>query len=451
MDLRTFEGMHRKFANGEDTPVDYLERCIAAIEEHDPIVRAWASLRIDGARKDALASLGRYRSGQPLSSIDGLPMGIKDLLSTRDLPTGLGIAGYCPVTVDDSAAVQALRAAGAVILGKTVTTELGGAVPSVTTNPCNPARTPGGSSSGSAAAVAAGMVPVAIGTQVGGSILRPAGFCGNIAIKPTVGAIHRGERLGFSHACNGVHANSLDDLWATMVEVANRTGGDPGYPGLFGSLPLPEARLPRRVAVMQGPGWDATDAPARAAFEKLLERLEGEGVVLSRPEENPQLSAFHEMLADAARLVVLFINWENRPILANLMARIPDKLHPITVAAYEAGRRLTLEEYREALEQRETFRQIYAGLAASHDATISLASPGIAPLIDDPSRPPNAMPTGNAAFNIIPSLLGTPALSLPLLKQEGMPLGVQVMGYCHGDEKLVAHCRWILGVMGRAD
>src|SRR3546814_123250 len=160
-----------------------------------------------GAMAAAEASDRRWRDGTPLSPIDGMPVGVKDLYMTRDMPTQMGSPLYAGrSTGEDSACVQALRLAGAVVLGKTVTTELGFSHPGPTTNPFDPARTPGGSSSGSAAAVGAGMVPAAIGSQVVGSVIRPAGFCANTAIKPTLGALHRGERQGLSHSHLGVHA-----------------------------------------------------------------------------------------------------------------------------------------------------------------------------------------------------------------------------------------------------
>ena len=158
-----------------------------------------------------------------------MPVGIKDLLETKDMPTEMGCAamkGNFPKR--DNAGVWALRQAGAVILAKTVTAELGGSHPGPTTNPFDPARTPGGSSSGSAAAVGANMVPAAIGTQVGGSIIRPAAYCGNFALKPTQGGINRGERLATSQSTHGPHAGCLEDMWQVAIEMAKRCGGDRG-------------------------------------------------------------------------------------------------------------------------------------------------------------------------------------------------------------------------------
>jgi len=189
----TFHDATARFREGADTPRAYLERCLETIAEREPVVKAFAALSEASARAAADASAARWKGGRPLSAIDGMPVGIKDLLETKDMPTGMGCGAYRDnFPKRDNAAVWALRQAGAVIVGKTVTAELGGAEPGPTRNPFDAARTPGGSSSGSAAAVGARMLPAAIGTQVGGSIIRPAGFCGNVALKPTQGAVNRG-------------------------------------------------------------------------------------------------------------------------------------------------------------------------------------------------------------------------------------------------------------------
>jgi len=172
--LTFFDAMPR-FRDGGDTPRAYLERCLEVIADREPVVKAWVVLNLPGARAVADASTERYRRGHPISPIDGMPVGIKDLIETKDLPTGHGCAAFAGnETRRDSAIVRALRDAGAAILGKTVTTEMGGAFPGPTTNPFDPERTPGGSSSGSAAVIAARMVPVAIGTQVGACSSRRA-------------------------------------------------------------------------------------------------------------------------------------------------------------------------------------------------------------------------------------------------------------------------------------
>jgi Asp-tRNA(Asn)/Glu-tRNA(Gln) amidotransferase A subunit family amidase len=219
----TFHDATARFREGADTPRAYLERCLETIAEREPVVKAFAALNEASARAAADASAARWKAGRPLSAIDGMPVGIKDLLETKDMPTGMGCNAYRDnFPKRDNAAVWALRQAGAVILAKTVTAELGGAEPGPTRNPFDATRTPGGSSSGSAAAVGARMMPAAIGTQVGGSIIRPAGFCGNVALKPTQGAINRGERLATSMSTHGVHAGASRTWLVTRDRRARR-------------------------------------------------------------------------------------------------------------------------------------------------------------------------------------------------------------------------------------
>lgn len=216
---------------GSDTPRAYLERCLETIAAREPVVQAFVALNEESARATADASTARWKAGRPLSPIDGMPVPIKDLLETKDMPTQMGaeaFRGNFPKR--DNAAVRALREAGAVILGKTVTAELGGSHPGPTTNPFDPARTPGGSSSGSAAAIAAGYAPAAIGSQVGGSIIRPASYCGNVALKPSQGGLNRGERQATSQSTHGPHAGCLEDMWQVAIEIARRAGATAASP-----------------------------------------------------------------------------------------------------------------------------------------------------------------------------------------------------------------------------
>ena len=232
------------FAVSSDTPREFLERCLARLEAFEPGVGAFVCHDIAAARAAADRSSARWRDGRPLSLIDGMPLGIKDIIETADMPTEQGsplFVGWR--TGRDAASVVALREAGAVILGKVVTTEFAATEPRGTRNPWDSERTPGGSSSGSAAAVACGMVPAALGTQVVGSILRPASFCGCVGFKPSVGGINRGGSYDyFSQSC-GVLAASLEDAWLVAVNIAARAGGDPGYPGLQGPSEPPRRNV----------------------------------------------------------------------------------------------------------------------------------------------------------------------------------------------------------------
>src|SRR5262249_29833434 len=259
------------------------------------------------------ASTARWQAGRPLSAIDGLPIGVKDLLETRDMPTQMGCEAYrgnCPKR--DNAAVWALRQAGAVILGKTVTAELGRSQPGPTPNPFDPGRTPGGSSSGSAAGVAARMLPAALGTQVGGSIIRPAGFCGNVALKPTQGGINRGERQATSMSTHGVHAGCIEDMWQVAIEIARRAGGDRGWAGLFGPPTPPVAMPPTRLIVLETEGWAMLDDLTKAGFVQLLEGLQRAGVTLLRRRAHPWIEVLEKTIANAGTICNAITGWENR-------------------------------------------------------------------------------------------------------------------------------------------
>src|SRR5215468_139064 len=222
-----------KFISGEDSPRAFLERCLAALEAFEPTIGAFVTLNLAAARVAADESTRRWRAGKPLCGIDGMPIGIKDIIETVDMPTENGSPLFAGFRSErDAASVAALREAGAVIVGKTVTTEFASTEPRGTRNPHDLRRTPGGSSSGSAAGVVAGMVSTALGTQVIGSTIRPASYCGCIGFKVSVGALNRGGSYdGLSQSATGVLATTLDDAWQVAYEIAFRAGGDPGYPG----------------------------------------------------------------------------------------------------------------------------------------------------------------------------------------------------------------------------
>ena len=443
----TFHDATARFVDGSDTPRAYLERCLDMIASRESVVQAWVALNEAGAREAADASTERWRAGKPVSPIDGMPIGIKDLLETRDMPTQMGceaFRGNFPKR--DNAAVWALREAGAVILGKTVTTELGASHPGPTTNPFDPARTPGGSSSGSAAAVAARMVPVAIGSQVGGSIIRPASYCGNIALKPTQGAINRGERQVTSMSTHGPHAGSIEDMWLVAIEIARRAGGDPGRLALTGPDTPPRARRPERLIVIETEGWATLDDASRGAFEAVVERLRAADVEVMRRGDHPWIESFERAIDGMQAMTTAITNWENHWLLRNLVAQNPDSISARSKARLAQAEAMTPRDYMARLIEREEVRQRFAVLGALADAVISVASPGPAPLWsgDEPGKPLTPRPTGDAVFNAPSSGLGAPVVTVPLTSVGGMPMGIQVMTQPHADAQATAIARWML-------
>lgn len=451
--MRTFHDATPAFRDGADTPRDYLERCLETIAQREPVVQAFAALNEDGARAAADASTARWKDGRPISAIDGLPIAIKDLLETKDMPTQMGCEAYRGnFPKRDNAAVWALRRAGAVVFGKTVTAELGGTHPGPTTNPFDPTRTAGGSSSGSAAAVAAGMVPAAIGTQVGGSIIRPAGFCGNVALKPSQGAINRGERQATSMSTHGVHAGCIEDMWQAAIEIARRAGGDRGYPGLFGPATPPAAVKPTRLIVLETEGWAKVDDASKTGLEILLESLQAAGVTLLRRRDNASVEALEQAIGNAGAVCNAITGWENRWAQRNLVDEHPEGVSARARATLEKAEAMSPEDYRLNLLEREAAQLRHARLAPLADAAITLACPGPAPLWpgDVEGQPLAPRPTGDAVFNYPSSMLFAPVVTTPMMSVGGLPVGVQLIGQQNEDARMTALARWMLETVNPA-
>ena len=435
--LLTFHEEVARFLDGQDTPRAYLERCLAALDAREGEVMAFAFLDLAGARKAADEAGVRYREGRPLSPVDGMPVGIKDLMETRDMPTEYGsdlFRGNRPIR--DAAPVAALRAGGAALVGKTETVCLGGGDPARTRNPWDLRRTPGGSSSGSAAAVAARMLPLALGTHARGSTIRPASFCGVFGFKPTFGAINRQGVFSMAHSMDhvGVFAGGLEDVWITARYIASEAGGDPGHPGPLWQRAAARAAQARAAhpARHGGLGRDGS---------RLARSVRG---VARRPRRHRHRDLFAQgrsrdrrlraILADMPALWRALYRYEMRWPMLQYLAHFPDRLPPRLKRGIEEGAGLTQAQYREALLRREAARAMHEDLSRRADAFVTLASPGPAPV---------GMDQGSAIYNEASSVLGAPALSLPLLAVEGVPLGVQLLGAWHGDERLVAAARWL--------
>ena len=442
----TFHDITPAFADGSDTPRAYLERCLEVIEVREPSVKAFASFNKESARKAADNSSKRWKTGQPLSSIDGMPIGIKDLLETKDMPTQMGCKAYeGNFPKNDNAAVWALRQAGAIIAGKTVTAELGGNHPGPTKNPFDITRTPGGSSSGSAAAVAAKMLPAAIGTQVGGSIIRPAAFCGNFALKPTQGAIHRGERQATSMSTHGPHAGCIEDMWQVAIEIAKRTGGDPGRRALMGPDRAPTPVKPERLIVIETEGWSRVDDISKTALADLTKSAQAEGISLIRRADHPAVEALEISIATATHVCGMITAWENRWALRNLIDRAPNDVSVRTQETVANAEKLNPDDYQSLLAKRSYARHCHTELSSLADAIITLSCPGPAPQWsgDKKGEPMAPRPTGDAVFNYPSSMLGAPVMTVPMMAVKNLPVGLQVMGQQHEDARIVAIGRWL--------
>ena len=436
--MRSYLAAARNFASAKDTPRQFLERSLDLLQVWEPRIGAFVHTNLLAARAAAELSTARWRIGKPRSPIDGMPIGIKDIIETLDMPTEMGsplFAGWR--SGKDAASVRALRDAGAVILGKTVTTEFAASEPRGTRNPWNTAHTPGGSSSGSAAAVAAGIVSAALGTQVIGSTIRPASFCGCVGFKPSVNALNReGSHDYQSQSCTGILGASLGYVWQIAHEIVARVGGDAGTPGLQGPDALPPARKPSRLAVLETAGWDSASAGASQQLNECVMRLKSAGIEIRTRHNDDKVAALETDLVNAAELSHRCNGFETRWFFRAMRERDADKLSRNILERAQKYEDMTLAEHRADLKERARVRAVHAELAATCDACIALAAPS--------GAPEGIGHTGNPEFAVPASLLGVPALSLPLFAVDGMPLGLQVIAYFGRDADAFAIAAWLM-------
>jgi len=423
---------------GRITSAELVEACLARIGEVDAKIEAWAFLDREHALRQAKAADDQRKRGDAVGPLHGVPLGIKDLFDTSDYPTEFGSplwAGRTPRR--DAAAVTRLRAAGAVIMGKTVTTEYAYFNPGKTRNPHDPERTPGGSSSGSAAAVAAGMVPGAIGSQTNGSVIRPAAFCGVVGFKPTHGLIPRTGALLLSRALDhvGVFARTVEDAALLAETLAGFDDEDPDTRALarphFVSVAASEPPLPPRFAFARTPAWTHAEPITGPAFAELVEAL-GEHV------NEMELSTGFERAVEMHGIVMAVEMAHN---FHRDYEQGRDQLSPMLRALIEKGRAYPAVEYTRALAGSAVLNGVLDAVFDEYDAILTPAAPGPAP---------RGTATGNPVFCSTWTYLGTPAVTLPLLQDEdGMPIGVQLVGRKGNDARLLRTARWLVKALER--
>jgi Asp-tRNA(Asn)/Glu-tRNA(Gln) amidotransferase A subunit family amidase len=438
-----FSEARRNFHSGADTPRAYLERCLERIEALEPQIHAFVELDIQGARAAADAATQRWRRGASLAPIDGLPVGIKDCFDVRGWHTRVNSKLFSDnVASIDAAHVDALRRGGAVIVGKTTTTELTMALPAATLNPWNTAHTPGGSSSGSAAAVAACMLPLATGSQVRGSVIRPASICGVIGMKPTFGAINRYGGVEITPSLNhlGFLGGSLSDTWQAAHHIASVVGGDPGFAPLAGGALLPAAKRPLRLARQYTCGWPRTDEASKEAFENLLRVLTARGVEIVEPAAAAELAAYEEATTRTPDFFFDILAWELRWPLRALNDERPGLISDGILGHLRKAEQMSVADYQRALTARDRLRELHGALAGRLDGFVTLAHIGAGQ---------RGLPAvGTPWYNDASSAVGAPTFNLPVLSVEDLPLGIQLMGFAGGDENLTAHARWLLEALG---
>ncbi len=432
----------RLIREGAVTSEQLVAACLDRIAETDEQIQAWEFLDPDYALAQARAADELRLSGRAIGPLHGVPVAVKDIFDTADMPTERGSPLYAGRTPSrDSAVVARLRAAGALILGKTVTTEFAFLTPGKTRNPHHPDHTPGGSSSGSAAAVAAGMVPLAVGSQTNGSTIRPAAFCGIVGFKPTHGLIPRSGMLQTSRTLDhvGLFARTIDDIALLAEELAGYDERDPDTRPRaripFSAAAAAEPPLPPMLAFVKTPIWERADDDTRAGFGELIEALG------DRVEEV-------ELFPSAAEAW----SWKRAIMEAEMAANLEreydkgrDMLSEGLRRQIERGREVRAVDYQRALSRIGPLSESFAELFEQrYDAILTPAAPGAAPRGLDT--------TGDPSFCTLWTYCGMPAISLPLLQAEnGLPIGVQLVGQREADARLLRTAKWLAAKLAQSE
>ena len=417
---------------GEFSAEEVMRDNLARVESRDEDVRAWAYLNPEQALDAAKASDAKRARGVHGGALDGVPVGIKDIIETGDMPTEHGspiYEGHQPER--DAPCVAALRAAGAVIMGKTVTTEFANTHPSKTRNPHNLEHSPGGSSAGSGAGVADHQMHLALGTQTGGSVVRPASFNGVYGLKPTLGWIPRAGVLMQSHTLDtvGVYARSLEDIalitdCLSVPEPSDRDSYLGGRASVRTGYDTPLGRAPR-LGFIHTPAWDEAHPGAQSAISAFVDGLGDACEPVSLPAPYDDILKFHAAVMGAEN-----VHYYGR-YLTERAPLLSDGLRARLETAYD----LPARDYLAAIEARDRIYASFETLMTGYDAVIGLSAAGPAPL--------GFETTGSPVFNSSWTYLGVPTFSLPLLTVDGLPLGVTVAGTRGSEPALVRAARWI--------
>jgi len=430
-----------RLASGALDAESLVKACLESIAADSDAGSVWAWLDGEHALAAARARDQERRRGRAVGALHGLPIGIKDIIDTARIPTANGTAldaGRVPR--EDAAVVARLRSAGAIVLGKTVTTELAFMHPAATDNPAAPGHTPGGSSSGSAAAVAAGMVPLAIGTQTGGSVIRPASFCGVVGYKPSFGAVSRSGVLVQSPSLDtvGFFATCVEDV-ALLAEPL--FGHDPRDRATRATAPprlldttLADVPVTPRFGFVRTPWWEQASDDMRGALEELAEHL-GDACI-----EAPLPDIFAEAAPMRRRVNIA----EMAKHFAPYCRRGRDQLSSETLEAIDEGLAVSARDYLDALDWPAVLTAGLDTIFENCDALITPAATGAAPH--------GHASTGDPIFNGLWTFCGMPCVTLPLLESsDGLPMGVQLVGPKGDDARLLRTARWLASLLEQPD
>jgi Asp-tRNA(Asn)/Glu-tRNA(Gln) amidotransferase A subunit family amidase len=429
----------RAISDGFVSSAEVVEACLRRVHEIEADIHAWVFIDHAHALDRARARDAERQQGYMAGPLHGVAVGVADNIETADMPTAYGstlYAGHTPRR--DAAVVSMLRAAGAVILGKTTTTEFATRGAGIARNPHDRQRTAGGASGGAAAAVAAEMVPAALAGQSNDSLIAAAAWCGVYALKPTRGLVPRTGVLRLSRTLDevGVLARTLDDIALVAEQLVGYDAADCAtrprarIPLVATSREAPP--LPPLFGFVKGPAWERASAELKEAFAELVAALGPCVVEVALPESVTQANSWHRAIVEAEIAASLADNWEQRGDAFSLALR----------ESVARGRELTALAYQRALARIPAVVEGFDDIFARCDALLAVAAEGVAPAHGNE-------PTDHLGLHALWALCGMPAVNLPLMRAEnGLPIGVQLIGMRGADARLLRTARWLIDRTG---
>ena len=427
------EELVEKIKNAQITSVELCQLYIDRINKFEKDIKAWAHFDKKLLLEKAAEADEHRRLGKPLGPLHGIPVAVKDIVGTLDMPTECGTVIRKGKSYSQNAEIiELLISAGAIVMGKTATAELAYLGPAKTTNPHDYSRTPGGSSSGSAASVASFMAPLSVGSQTGGSIIRPASYCGVVGYKPTYGLISRNGVLKTSEKLDhvGVFGRSVEDVALLAKTLIKKDKFDTASVHYSAENMLNETKkgplFEPKFIFYKTDHWKLVEKKSRESFEYFIKSFKKNIEVFDTPSYFKDIHKYHQIIydTDLANNFSLYFK------------KYKKKLSKIMQDAIIRGNKHSAKDYAEAVDFMKRSYESYEEVFEDYHGVLSPSSPGVAPK--------SLKTTGTAEFNKVWSYLGTPCISLPLLQGENnLPLGVQLIGAKYDDQRFLGVANWL--------
>ena len=429
----SLEELAKKIKDAQLTSVEVCEKYIERIDKFEKDVKAWAHFDKKVLLEKATEADDHRRSGKPVGPLHGVPIAVKDIIGTVDMPTECGTVIRKGKSYSQNAEIiDLLHASGAIVMGKTATSELAYLGPPATTNPHDKNRTPGGSSSGSAASVASFMAPASIGSQTGGSIIRPASYCGVVGYKPSYGLISRNGVLRTSYSLDqiGMFGRKVEDVAMLAKVLIKKDKYDPATIHYSTENILVETKkgpiFEPKFIFYKTDHWKIIDKKSRESFEYFIKSFKKNIEIFDTPSYFKDIHKYHQIIheTDLANNFSVYFK------------KFKKKLSKYMQDAISNGNKYTAKEYAEAIDFMKRSYESYEEVFEDYHGVLSPSSPGVAPK--------GLKSTGTAEFNKVWSYLGTPCISLPLLEGENnLPLGVQLIGNKYDDHRFLGVANWL--------